>query len=90
MLREEVLKERNHVSTVYAEMDDAAKCCMETDSFPPNRFNISPFTFFFPEVVGRESIKIEQGVASKKESTVNEFLAMTCDDDDFDYSKSRF
>ena len=91
VLRGEVLKERNHVSTVIAEMDEAAKCCMETDGFPPNRFNISPFTFNFPEVLGKESIKIEQGVASsKKESTVNEFLAMTCDDDDFDYSKSRF
>jgi hypothetical protein len=90
MLRGEVLKERKQVSTVLAEMDEAAKCGMEKDGFPPNRFNISPFTFNFPEVIGKESIKIEQGVAIKEESTVNEFEAMAWDDDDFDYSKSRF
>jgi hypothetical protein len=87
VLKGQVVKERSHVSTVIAEMDSkAAKWCMERDGFPPNRFNISPF----PEVVGKESIKIEKGVASKKENTVNEFQAMACDDDDFDYFKSRF
>ena len=99
ILKGKVLQERHHVATVIAEMDEAAKCSMEKDGFPPNRFNVSPFTFDFPEVllVGK-SIKVERGVgvakerklSSNKENTVNGVKAMAFDDDDFDHSESRF
>ena len=79
MLKGKVLQERHHVATVIAEMDEAAKCCMEKDGFPPNRFNVSPFTFNFPEVLVEKSIKVERGVGVAKERKLSSKKGKHCE-----------